>query len=82
MPETRYMDTYKDGVLISHEPYEVSDAQLQLEALGAECNKRHTEILKGITNWDTLNQPDKVALIEMLAKFYIVAGVRLGCFAL
>ena len=32
MPETRYVEVYKDGVLIDKEPYEVSDEQLELEA--------------------------------------------------
>ena len=31
-PETRYIETYKDGVLIEKEPYEVSDEQLEQEA--------------------------------------------------
>ena len=34
MPETRYMKVYRDGKLIDEEPYEVSDAELELE--GAE----------------------------------------------
>ena len=28
MPETRYIRTFEDGVLISEEPYEVSDEQI------------------------------------------------------
>ena len=31
MPETRYIETYEDGVLVSKMPYEVSDAQLAEE---------------------------------------------------
>lgn len=41
MPETRYIDTYDgQGNLISHEPYEVSDAQLAEEL----ANHRSTEL--------------------------------------
>jgi len=32
MSETRYIDTYQDGILISHIPYQVSDEQLADEA--------------------------------------------------
>ena len=32
MPETRYTEVYKDGVLIDKEPYEVSDEELEEEA--------------------------------------------------
>jgi len=32
MPKTRYIRTYKDGVLAGEEPYEVSDAELADEA--------------------------------------------------
>jgi hypothetical protein len=32
MPETRYVEVYKDGKLIDKEPYEVSDEQLEREA--------------------------------------------------
>jgi len=32
MPETRYEEVYKDGELVSQEPYQVSDEQLEREA--------------------------------------------------
>ncbi len=32
MPETRYRELYKDGKLISKEPYEVSDEELKYDA--------------------------------------------------
>lgn len=32
MPETRYMEGYKDGKLVATEPYEVSDEELEEEA--------------------------------------------------
>ncbi len=31
MPETRYTEVYKDGVLIDREPYQVSDEELAEE---------------------------------------------------
>ncbi len=31
MPETRYVEVYKDGKLVDKEPYEVSDEQLERE---------------------------------------------------
>ena len=43
MPETRFRDVYQDGVLISHEPYEVPDSELAMEArdrkLRSTCNR-------------------------------------------
>jgi hypothetical protein len=38
MPETRYVNVYQDGVLIDQEPYEVSDAELRVEAYEALVN--------------------------------------------
>ncbi|MCK4698042.1 MAG: hypothetical protein KAT53_07050 [Dehalococcoidia bacterium] len=32
MPETRYIEVYRDGKLINKEPYEVSDEELEREA--------------------------------------------------
>lgn len=32
MPETRYVEVYKDGRLVDKEPYEVSDAELERES--------------------------------------------------
>jgi len=32
MPETRYIEEYKDGKLVNRIPYEVSDEELQVEA--------------------------------------------------
>ena len=32
MPETRHIETYRDGLLLSRTPYEVPDAQLRAEA--------------------------------------------------
>ena len=32
MPETRYIEEYKDGKLVNRIPYEVSDEELQEEA--------------------------------------------------
>jgi len=34
MPETRYVEIYKDGQLIDKEPYVVSDADLEQENAG------------------------------------------------
>jgi len=31
MPETRYVEVYKDGKLVDQEPYQVSDEQLDRE---------------------------------------------------
>ena len=80
MPETRYIETYEDGVLVSRTPYEVSDEQLYLESLEAECNSQHTKVLQAINNWGSLTPAQKDQLLKFLAKFYIVAGERLGLF--
>ena len=32
MPETRYVEVYKDGKLVDKEPYEVSDVELERES--------------------------------------------------
>lgn len=32
MPETRYAEVYQDGELVSTDPYEVSDVDLELES--------------------------------------------------
>lgn len=83
MPETRYIDTYDNqGNVISHEPYTVSDEQLLLEQLSKETNESHVLVLRAIDNWGSLTLAQKDALLKFLAKFYIVAGVRLGLFRL
>lgn len=44
MPETRYSEVYKDGMLIERIPYEVSDEQLADEAEAAALAKANTLI--------------------------------------
>ena len=39
MSEVRYAQTYKDGVLIGKEPYEVSSEELEREAQEAKINE-------------------------------------------
>lgn len=94
MPETRYIYkyTYPEGLtaeekipanaIIEQIPYEVSDEQLYMEQLEKECNETHLKVLLAINNWSKLTPAQKDELLKFLAKFYIVAGVRLGCFNL
>lgn len=82
MPETRYIITFKDGVEISRTPYQVSDAQLLLEAFQEECNSEHTRVVQGIAKWGSLTASQKDQLLKLLAKFYILAGVKLELFSL
>lgn len=82
MSETRYIIEYENGVEVRRIPYEVSDAQLLLESLAKECNAGHKVVLEDIANFDSLKPKEKDKLLLMLAKFYIVAGERLGLFVL
>ncbi len=82
MPETRYVEEYKDGVLVESTPYVVSDAQLLLESLAGELNSHHTQVLQALDNWGSLTLAQKDQLLKLLAKFYILAGDRLGVFHL
>lgn len=47
MPETRYVDTYVNGVLVSHEPYEVSDVQLAAELAVQRNDEMHQRLGEG-----------------------------------
>ncbi len=83
MPETRYIEEFdSQGNVINRIPYEVSDEQLLLERLEKECNEFHKIALDNIVDFDKLKPKEKDELLLMLAKFYIVAGVRLGLFVL
>lgn len=64
MPETRYSEVYEQGTgqLISYEPYEVSDEQLQQEADEA----RATEILA--TSPSAITMPEIWQLLRILAR--------------
>lgn len=62
MPETRYNEIYKDGVLITKEPYEVSDEELAEEAEQATCEEYlgHSP--------DVITPPEIWFLLRCLAK--------------
>ena len=62
MPETRYIDTYENGVLVSHVPYTVSDAELAIESIKKETDTANDQALAAYQNWSSLNpiQKDKV----------------------
>lgn len=62
MPETRYNEIYKDGVLISQEPYEVSDEQLAEETEQTTCE----EYLKHSS--DVITQPEIWYLLRVFGK--------------
>ena len=47
MPETRYIRTFEDGVLISEEPYEVSDDQLAEELASLREKELHDLLKQG-----------------------------------
>ena len=83
-PETRvYETTYgPDGIVVEQKTRVVSDAQLLLESLAKEANEGHTQVLQAINNWGALTLAQKDSLLKFLAKFYVVAGERLGLFAL
>ena len=69
MPETRYVETYKDGVLISSEPYEVSDEELHKEALAQEMNDTHDRLLVALEKWDSLTAAQIKAIVKHLVRF-------------
>lgn len=82
MPETRYIKNYDiDGNLVSTIPYEVSDQQLMIEQLEKDCNEAHDKVILAIKNWGVLTLAQKDELLKFLAKFYILAGARLGFFS-
>jgi len=62
MPETRYVEVYKDGVLIDKEPYEVSDEQLEREAA-----ERTIAELSGLADED-LKVPQVGKFLKALAR--------------
>ena len=39
MPETRYIEVYRDGKLVNKEPYEVSDEEMEREARQAKIKE-------------------------------------------
>lgn len=78
MPETRYLKTYENGVLVSSVPYVVSDAQLLEERLQKEGNDAHTKVIQALANWGSLTLAQKDQLLKLLAGFYLVAGSKLG----
>ena len=80
MSEIRYIREYTNGVLTAEIPYTVSDNELLLEQLAKETNESHTLVIQAINHWGSLTLAQKDQLLKLLAKFYIVAGVRLGLF--
>ncbi len=76
-----YNDTYgPDGQLISHEPIEVSDDQAAVLAMAQDLNSQHRNVLRALAHWDQLTLAQKDQLLQLLAKFYLAAGERLGLF--
>ncbi len=56
--------------------------QVFLEECKAEINAEHTKVMQAIQSWDSLTLAQKDKLLKLLAKAYIVYGVRTGCFVL
>ncbi len=71
MTETRYIQTYQDGVLIDSEPYEVSDEELQVEQAEAETKEANDNALAAYNNWDSLNQLQKDRVLKGLLGDFI-----------
>ena len=58
MPEIRYIEIYRDGVLVRKEPYEISDEQLAMEAL--------EKVARGLVNRPVLTIPELTDLVKYL----------------
>ena len=69
MPETRYVEEYKDGVLVNKIPYEVSDEQLYQEQLAKEMNEVHEKAILALKNWGSLTLAQKDAILKGLVKW-------------
>lgn len=74
MPEIRYIRTYEQGtgVLLSQEPYEVSDEKLHQEALEREANDRSHRIYDLYNSWDGLTPPQQWQAIKDLLWFVLL----------
>ena len=62
MPEIRYVEVYKDGELVSREPYQVSDEQLDREASEQVIEELSAKAASEIT------APEMAEFLKALAK--------------
>ncbi len=63
MPETRYIEEYKDGVVVNRIPYEVSDEELEKEEAEQVINA-----LSKLADGD-IKTPQVGKFLKALAKF-------------
>ena len=69
MPETRYIERYKDNQLVDKIPYEVSDEQLADEAEAKEVEKIKAVLEK---NWTSA---EAVTYLKLLIKRLLKKGI-------
>ena len=73
MPETRYIRHFDiNGQELPPTPYQVSDAQLALEAIEHEVQVANDQALVAYQHWATLTLAQKDAALKALVGDYIV----------
>lgn len=77
MPETRYIQEFKDGVLVQQIPYEVSDEEIYQEQLRVEFNEVHDQAIIALDNWDSLTIAQKDLILKKLLKWALWKDERL-----
>lgn len=71
MPETRYIETYENGEVVSREPYTVSDEELAIEQVRAETSEANDNALTAYLNFDKLTLAQKNRVLKGLLGDFI-----------
>lgn len=72
MTETRCTKVYKDGVFVGEEDCrEVSDEELQIEQVEAECKEANDQALNAYLNYDSLTKAQKEKVLKGLLGDFI-----------
>lgn len=72
MPETRYIEEYDNqGNIINRIPYEVSDAELAIEAVEAETSEANDNALIAYQNFGNLTLAQKNRILKGLLGDFI-----------
>lgn len=69
--ETRYREVYEDGELVESIPYEVSDEEIEIEAIEAETQEANDQALAAYQNFSGLTRAKKDAILKGLLGEFI-----------
>lgn len=70
--ETRYIEEYKDGKVVSRVPYVVTGEQILQERWTSAINAGLENATNTVENWQTANQAQKIEAIRFILQYALL----------